>query len=89
MSTRNFWYNVNCLLIVALYSLEAVARHPQKGGIKFYILGFQIVVRGLGESEIFLGGNFLSGQRNLRRSDFDDSNLFKAKNSLLRILNIN
>ena len=35
MSDRNFWEKVNCLLIVALYSLEAVAPHPQKGDIKF------------------------------------------------------
>ena len=35
MSDRNFWEKVNCLLIVVLYSLEAVAPHPQKGDIKF------------------------------------------------------
>ena len=28
------------LLIVALYGLEAVAPHRQKGAIKFYIFGF-------------------------------------------------
>ena len=44
---------------------------------------FQIVVRGGGkvppvrwESEILLGGIFLLGKGNLRRSDFDDSNPF-------------
>ena len=45
---------------------------------------FQIVVRGgariqWGESEILLGENiFLPGKGNLRRSDFDDSNLFQS-----------
>ena len=34
-------------------------------------------------------GIFLPGERNLRRSDFDNLNFFKAKNSFLRILNIN
>ena len=59
---------------------------------------FQIVVRdgwespppsgGL-ESEILLGENFLPSEGNLRRSDFDDSNRFKAKNSFPWTLNIN
>ena len=34
------------------------------------------------------GGFFLSGDENLTRSDFDLSNLFKAKNNILEILNI-
>ena len=33
---------------------------------------------GGGESEILLGGIFLLGKGNLRRSDFDDSNLFQS-----------
>ena len=37
MSTRNFWQKVNCLLVVALSSLEPVAPHPQKRAIKFYV----------------------------------------------------
>ena len=46
---------------------------------------FQIVVRGGGkvppvtwESKILLGGIFLLGKGNLRRSDFDDSNPFQS-----------
>ena len=36
-----------------------------------------------GESEIFLGGGiFLPGEGNLRRSDFDDSDLFQRKKQL-------
>ena len=54
--------------------------------IVFYLFQsrvFQIVVRGgariqWGGSEILLGENiFLPGKGNLRRSDFDDSNLFQ------------
>ena len=41
------------------------------------------------ESEILLGENFLPSEGNLRRSDFDDSNRFKAKNSFPWTLNIN
>ena len=37
MSTKNFWEKGKCLLVVALYSLEAVAPNPQKGTIKFMI----------------------------------------------------
>ena len=36
---QEFLVKVNCLLIVALYNLEAAAP-PQKGSIKFYILGY-------------------------------------------------
>ena len=43
MSTRNFWLKLNCLLIVALYSLEAVPPHPQKGSKNLYI-GIYIVI---------------------------------------------
>ena len=45
---------------------------------------FQIALRGgenppVGEDEKFLlGGTFLSGGGNLRRSDFDHSNLFQS-----------
>ena len=35
-----------------------------------------------GESEILLGRIFLPGKGNLRRSDFDDSNLFQNKKQL-------
>ena len=38
---------------------------------------FSPVVGG-GGSEILLGGIFLPGKGNLRRSDFDDSNLFQS-----------
>ena len=43
-------------------------------------------VRGWGGIEDLLEGIFLPDERNLRRSDFNDSNLFKAKNSLLWIM---
>ena len=35
-----------------------------------------MAVRGWGESEILLAGIFLPGEGNLRKSDFDDVNLF-------------
>ena len=51
---------------MALYSLESVAPHPQKGGHKVLYIGvFQIAVRGWGKSEILLGGIFLPGEGNL------------------------
>ena len=50
---------------------------------------FQIVVRGSWAAvnpspdwEILLGGDFLLGEGNLRRSDFDNSNLFQSKKQL-------
>ena len=43
---------------------------------KYYRL-FQIALRGgVGKSEILLRGDFLSGGGNLKRSDFDNLNLF-------------
>ena len=35
------------LLIVALFGLEAVGHHQQKGAIKFYIFGFIYQVKGI------------------------------------------
>ena len=43
---------------------------------------FQIVVSGRGMGNLPVG-IFLSGGENLTRSDFDHSNLFKAKNNIL------
>ena len=48
---------------------------------------FQIVVRGRGDGK-FAWGIFLLSGGILTRSDFDPSNLFKAKNNSLQILSI-
>ena len=65
---------------MALYNLEAVAPVAQKGAIKCYILGSSKQRERVGgvESEILPGGIFLPGEGNLRRSDFDNSNLFQS-----------
>ena len=61
-----------------LYSLEAIAPHPQKRTIKFSILGLPNSAKGLGGIANFTDGCFLPGEGNLRRRDFDDSNLFQS-----------
>ena len=40
--------------------------------------GGRVVGRGKGVLEILLGEIFLPGEGNLRRSDFEDSNLFQS-----------
>ena len=42
-----------------------------------------------GKSETLLGGIFLSGGKNLRRSDFGNTNFFQSEKSILWVLNIN
>ena len=66
---------------VLKYITSKVIYQGFSNNIKEWVGGggkFLLQWAGLGDRKFFLGGTFLSGGGNLRRSDFDHSNLFQS-----------